>query len=110
MNQMSLARRNEQVVSLSARDFIAIAFRRRRVGGVTFAGIFLGAVLSALFLPRNYEAEMKVLVSHDRADSIVTSSANAPTPVMRTDVTEEDLNTEVQLMKSRDLLEKVVTT
>lgn len=54
---------------------------------------------------------MKILVNRDRADDVVTPnpdtrivSSQAPS------VTEQDLNSEVELLKSRDLLQKVVIT
>jgi uncharacterized protein involved in exopolysaccharide biosynthesis len=95
--------------SLTMRDMAAPIFRRRRVVSLVFLGVFCGALLSAFLLPRRYEAEMKILVNRDRFDAAVTpdpSAAVAASPVPS--ITEEDLNSEVELLKSRDLLESVV--
>jgi uncharacterized protein involved in exopolysaccharide biosynthesis len=94
---------------LTLRDIAMPIFRQRRLVSLLFLGIFLGAVLSGLLLPRKYQAEMKILVNRDRVDAVVTpdpSAAEIVSPVMV--VSEEDLNSEVELLKSHDLLEKVV--
>src|SRR5271155_2250908 len=76
---------------------------------LTFLGIFAGALLCALLLPRKYEAEMKILVNRERVDAVVTPDPdNVNGPGIVPAVSEEDLNSEVELIKSRDLLERVV--
>ncbi len=93
--------------SLTLRDIVAPVFCHRRLVALSFFGIFLGVVFLGLLLPRQYEAQMKILVKRERVDPVVTTDRNASLP-LRPDVTEEDLNSEVELLKSRDLLEKVV--
>jgi len=94
--------------SPNLRDLLAVGFRHRRLIVLSFLGVFMGAVLAAMLVPPTYEAQMKVLVKHERVDPVVTSEPNAM-PVLTNDVvTEEDLNSEVELIQSRDLLEKVV--
>src|SRR6266704_928687 len=95
------------VRSTTLRDLLATAFRRRRLVALSFLGILSGVILVVLLGPSRYEAEMKILVKRGRLDPIVTSEASALlqyTPV----VTEAELNSEVELLRSRDLLEKVV--
>ncbi len=82
------------------REILTPVCRRWRLVVLSFAAILAGVVLSAVILPRQYQAQMKILVKRDRGDSALV-------PV-RGDVTEEELNSEVELLKSRDLLEKVV--
>ncbi len=96
-----------QALSPTLRDFLAIGFRRRRLIFLSFLGIFLGAALCALLLPKRYEAEMKILVKRERVDPMVTPEPNAQ-PQLSLGQTEEQVNSEVELLKSRDLLEKVV--
>jgi uncharacterized protein involved in exopolysaccharide biosynthesis len=55
-------------------------------------------------LPEKYEAEMKILVTGERMDPVVSSNPNAPA---QSRVTEDQLNSEVELLQSRDLLEQV---
>jgi uncharacterized protein involved in exopolysaccharide biosynthesis len=89
------------------RDLLAVVFRHRRLAVNCFLGILLGTALSLWILPKQFEAEMKILVNRERTDPVITSEANA-FPQFSPNVTEEELNSEVELLKSRDLLEKVV--
>ena len=101
--------KGEQTSFPTLRDLLAPVFRWRRLFVISFFGIFLGAVLSGLLLPKDFEAQMKILVRRERVDPMVTPDRDAQ-PQLRVEVTEEELNSEVELLKSRDLLEKVVTT
>jgi len=95
---------------VTVRDAVAPLFRQRRVALMIFCGVFLGAVLSAFLMPRTYEAEMEILLNRDRVDAAVTPNLDAePATTQVAPVTEEDLNSEVELLKSRDLLASVVT-
>jgi len=99
---------NERVPSSTLRDLMGIAFRHRQLIALSFLGVFVGAILAAILLPDQYEAHMKILVKHERVDPVVSSEPNVVQQVTTQLVTEEDLNSEVELIKSRDLLEKVV--
>jgi polysaccharide biosynthesis protein PslE len=93
---------------MSMRDAIMPVFRHRRLVTLIFLGIFLGAILGTLVLPRKYEAQMKILVNRERVDAVVTPDPdNVNGPGIVPAVSEEDLNSEVELIKSRDLLERV---
>src|ERR1700690_862087 len=72
-----------------------------------FLGIFFGALLSALVLPPSYRAETKILVKKERVDPVVSPEQSAPM-VLKDSVSEEELNSEVELMSSEDVLRKVV--
>src|SRR5437879_8328608 len=85
------------------RDFLEIGFRQRRVIINSFLGIFSVAVLLAFLLPKQYEAQMKILVRHERAESVVSPERESPVQ-WRTEVSEEELQSEAELIKSRDLL------
>ena len=102
-------RGNRAVLPITLRDLAAPIFRQRRLASFIFVGILAGAVVSALFVSRNYQAEMKILVNRDRSDPVISpnpteANASAPMPA----VSEEDINSEVELLKSRDLIESVV--
>ncbi len=93
----------------TTRDLAAVLFRRRRLIGLSFAGMFLGVVLVAVvYVANHYEAHLKIMVNHDRSDPVVTPEVSNQLQVTNESATEEDLNSEVELLKSRDLLEKVV--
>jgi len=93
--------------STSLRDFLAVVFRYRRLAVSSFSSILFASVLFALLQSNHYVAEMKILVKPERADpALAAGSASAAQPAA--EVTEEQINSELELLKSRDLLEKVV--
>jgi uncharacterized protein involved in exopolysaccharide biosynthesis len=102
----SLIRR--QANSLTLSEMLEIGYRRRRTFGACFLAIFLGAIAAAIFLPRLYESELKILAHRERMDPIVTAQANAAMEQNIPSLTEEDINSEVAILRSEDLLEKVV--
>jgi uncharacterized protein involved in exopolysaccharide biosynthesis len=98
---------DESKHSFTMRDFLAVGFRQRRLIINTFLGILSIAIIIAFLLPKKYEAQMKILVRHERAESVVSPEREAPVQ-WRTEVSEEELQSEAELIKSRDLLTKVV--
>ena len=95
---------------LTLRDAAMPVFRQRRLASLIFVGVFLGAVITGLLMPPKYEAEMKILLNRDRADTVVTPDPNSTAGIAPfATVSEQDINSEVELLKSRDLLEGVVT-
>jgi uncharacterized protein involved in exopolysaccharide biosynthesis len=93
----------------TSRDIVAVLFRQRWAMLTAFVVVVIAVVVSGMWVP-NYEAKMKILVLRQRSDAIVTSSANAPAQFSGDQVSEEDLNSEVELLNSEDLLHKVVLT
>src|SRR5712691_4141432 len=95
--------------SFTLRDIVVICFRHKRIMTLSFCGILLGAILSALFLPSKYQADTKLLVKRERADAVITPGEAAPV-MFRDTVSEEELNSEVELIHSEDVLREVVIT
>lgn len=89
------------------RDLVSVLFRQRWVMFMAFAAVVGAVAISGLWVPK-YEAEMKVLVQRQRSDTILTPAANAPVKFSGDQVSEEDLNSEVELLNSSDLLRSVV--
>jgi uncharacterized protein involved in exopolysaccharide biosynthesis len=89
----------------TSRDVVTMLFRQRRVLLISFLLVLIGATLSGIWIPK-YESQMKILVRRQRNDMIVTSSANA-SQQLNDQVSEQDLNSEVELLNSKDLLRKV---
>ena len=88
------------------RDLLAVLFRQKRLAGAVF--VFTLAVVLIWGLNRErYEGEMKFLVEKQRIDP-VAGPADVQTPFVRTEVTEEELNSEVDILQDRDLLREVV--
>src|SRR5882762_289635 len=92
--------------SFTLRDLVGMAFRRRRVIILAFAGLMAGFILAILILPPTYETEMKILVQRERVDPVVSTEPN----VNQADrnLTLDEITSEVELFQSRDSLEKTV--
>lgn len=83
-----------------------VLFRRWKVFVWASGLVFAAAILYATF-GLKYEADLKVLVRKGRADAPVTAGENAPVDLTHLDVTEEELNSEVELLRDDDVLRKV---
>jgi len=105
-----LDRNPRQLSTWTLRDIVEVGMRRRRSLATYFTIVFLGAAVAAAIMPRRYESELKVLVNRERADPLVTAQQNAAVEQNMPSLSEEDMNSEVALLRSEDLLEKVVTT
>jgi uncharacterized protein involved in exopolysaccharide biosynthesis len=92
---------------LTLRDFLTVGFRRKRLLLTSFFTIVLLAVLYPFVLP-NYESETKILVKHERPPDPVGVSTDARPIFSPDNVTEEELNSEIELINSKDLLRQVV--
>jgi uncharacterized protein involved in exopolysaccharide biosynthesis len=90
------------------RDILTPLFRRRRLLILCFCGVFLGAIATSVILSSRYEAQMDILVNRDRMDPVVTTEQFSQTAPVAPPVTEEEINSEVQLLQSGDLLKEVV--
>jgi uncharacterized protein involved in exopolysaccharide biosynthesis len=97
--------RSAPVITL--RDIMAVGFRRRRLILGVFLGIFAATLLVVLLLPKEYEAQMKILVRHERAEPVVSPERESPMQ-WPTPVSEAELQSEAEFIKSTDLLRKVV--
>jgi uncharacterized protein involved in exopolysaccharide biosynthesis len=88
------------------KDILAAAFRYKRTAALCFFGILTGVILAAVLQPPQYRASTKFLVGEGRVDPVVTTEANVMTQVKP--ITEEDLNSEIELLQSPDVLRQVV--
>ena len=89
------------------RELASVCFRHQRLILFTLCIVIATFILYVCVVPRTYQAETEILVKRGRADPVVTPDNNA-SPVLTTDLSEEDLNSEVEILRSRDLLERVV--
>lgn len=93
--------------SPSLRDLMAVMFRQQRVAVYTFL-VVLAISLAYALLATSYQAHMKVLVRRGRVDPVVTPEQNSPVEFARPEISEEELNSEVELLRDEGLLRKVV--
>jgi uncharacterized protein involved in exopolysaccharide biosynthesis len=88
------------------RDLLAVVFRQRRLALIVFV-LALAAIIAYRLIAPGYESEMKVLLRRGRVDPVV-----APTPsqaeLIRQGVTEEEVNSEAELLHDAEILRTVV--
>jgi len=99
-------RKNEEPVSPTMRELAMVLFRQRRLFVGVSGLVFVLAVVYAL-AGATYRAHVRVLVRRGRADPPVAAQENAPPDFSRVEVTEEELNSEVELLKDDDVLRRV---
>jgi uncharacterized protein involved in exopolysaccharide biosynthesis len=90
------------------RDGLSAAFRRKRLVVMCVVATVAATILAALFLPR-YHGEAKILVHRERVDPVLSSTPQMTSFAMATQpiVTDEDLRSEVELLKSTEVLTEV---
>lgn len=89
------------------RDVAAVVFRHWKSTMVVSGLIILATILTGVWTP-NYEARMKILVQSRRTDAVISSSSVLPVEFNGNTVSEEDINSEVELLTGNDLLRRVV--
>ena len=104
--ELRLIPRSAHVPAPTLRDLLAVVFRQRRLALVSFVAIFFAVVLYGVVAPP-YQSEMKVLVRRGRVDPVVTSTPSQA-EFERESVTEEELNSEVELLHDEEILCTVV--
>ena len=74
--------------------------------GIVAVAVLLAAGIT-LVMPKRYESEVKFLVNNERTDLVITpdKEQTAPAP---SEVTESQVNSEMELLKSRDIIDAVV--
>src|SRR5882757_6355781 len=106
MPDQDSARKTEEPVSPTMRELAIVLFRQRRVFVGVSGLVLILAVVYAL-AGATYRSHMRVLVRRGRADPPVTAQPNAPPDFSRVEVAEEELNSEVELLKDADVLRRV---
>src|SRR5579872_2321446 len=104
--ELRLISRSARVPSPTLRDVLAVLFRQRRLVLISFVAVFLLVVLYGLIAPP-YQSEMKILVRRGRVDPVVTSTPSQA-EFEHEEVTEEELNSEVELLHDDEILRTVV--
>jgi uncharacterized protein involved in exopolysaccharide biosynthesis len=89
------------------RDLIGPLFRNKRPLAISFFVLLAGAVVGAIVMSGQYKASMEIFVNRQRLDPLVTSEATVQT-ANPPPVSEEEINSEVELLKSSELLRQVV--
>ncbi len=91
------------------RDILAPLFRRKRAFAFTFCGVMLATVVAAVIFANVHQAKMEILINNvERMDPTVTPESTQ-TQIPPAAVTDYDINTEIELLQSPELLQGVVT-
>jgi uncharacterized protein involved in exopolysaccharide biosynthesis len=96
-----------QPTTPTVRELAMVLFRQRRVFVGVYIAVLAAAILYAAF-GSTYRATMKVLVRRGRADAPMTAAENAPLDLTRIATSEEDLNSEVELLRDDEVMRNVV--
>ena len=74
-----------------------------------FAISFVAVIIVALVLPNKYSSHLKILVKNERANSLISGGDQTQGLVYLNDISEAQINTEIELLNSGDLLRQVVS-
>lgn len=88
------------------RELGAAILRQRWIVLATIVVVAYAMWRSGIWVPQ-YVAQMKILVLRQRVDAVISPEASSPIQWGGDQVSEEDLNSEVELLKSSDLLRRV---
>ena len=93
------------------RDIAAVLFRRRRIILTLLVSTLVGAAAATVWLrpylsPARYSAGLKLILRKDRVDAVVTPADRA-VPGLTTAVSAQELLSEIELLKSADVLERL---
>jgi uncharacterized protein involved in exopolysaccharide biosynthesis len=87
-------------------DLLGVLYSRRRLlFGILFAIVGAGMVVTFL-TPPAYQSTMKILVTRDRLDPQVTP-AEKNSDVLRGEITEDEFNSELEILQSNAVIEAV---
>lgn len=93
--------------SISLRDGASALFRRRGLVLFIFLAVVTGTAAITWILPNKYESRMKILVKNQRLDLAITPEATSAPAGVDSEVSESEINSEIELLTSRDLLTQV---
>jgi len=106
MSSPSPDRSAYSAADLSLRDVLTVVFKRRRMILVFAACVLCLAAMMIALTPPTYEVDATLLVNKARAE-IPIAAQDSPQLVI-SKVGEEELNSEIEILKSRQLIEDVL--
>lgn len=107
MTQLAPAPTKDESESPTLRELAMVLFRHGKLF-IAVSGLVFALALAYAFFGTTYRAHVRMLVRRGRSDPPVTGQQSAPPDFSRVEVTEEDLNSEVELLKDDDVLRRVV--
>src|SRR5258708_24216243 len=92
--------------NLSARGAIEAFFRKRRLCFGVAVTVLAVTAVATLLTPKQYSSEAKFLVQNARESVVVTPEQTSPRNITN-NVTEEQVNSELEILHSHDVLDLV---
>lgn len=108
-SELTIIRPDTPPASVSTRDVLSIFFRQRRLVLVCFCAVMLGGLFYGLFSAR-YQAHMRLWVRRGRVDPVVTASAEQSLLLQQDYISEEQLNSEAELLRDEEVIRSVVNS
>lgn len=97
----------EQAILSLVQEALHAVFRRWKLIAGAYLGIVLMAIFGVFVIPPTYRAAGKILFTTDRAD--ISTSADRGTELVRTNqVSEGEMNSQLQILRSRELIDSVL--
>jgi uncharacterized protein involved in exopolysaccharide biosynthesis len=97
----------EQAILTLVLEAIHAVFRRWKLILGAYLGIVLTAIFGVFVIPPTYRATGKILFTTDRAD--ISTSADRGTELVRTNqVSDGEMNSQLQILRSRELIDTVL--
>jgi polysaccharide biosynthesis protein PslE len=109
MNEFS--RQNGQASEfgdITLRDLVAPLFRQKRALIGSFVAFAILVSLAAYLMSSTYKCKMEILVNRERVDPSVSAQTTTQAPASQLPLTEEEINSEAEILVSPDLLKQVV--
>ena len=95
--------------AIGLREFLSVLFKRKSTILVTFLTVVATVTVGTFLLPPTYEAQARLLVKVGR-ENVYRSEVGGDTSQILSVNNEEIVNSETNILTSRDLIEKVVST
>ena len=95
------------VAEMSLFVLVEALFRHLKLFLVVAGAVFALSLCWIFATPRKYESDVSILVQNARSNVLI-SAGNKDAPTEMREVTEEQLNSEVEVLTSNDILDEVV--
>jgi uncharacterized protein involved in exopolysaccharide biosynthesis len=94
--------------SIGLRDILAGLFNRKWLIGATLLTSLVATGVFTALTPAKYESRMKFLIKNNRVETRVSTGKGEQVVMDNPEVSESEITSEIELLKSRDLLIEVV--
>ena len=101
----------QQSQAISLRDFLTVLFKHKQTILIIFFGVIATVTIGSFLLPPTYEAKSSLLVKFGREYVYRSEVGERGSPDMGPLIPpnqEEVINSEIQILTSRDLIDKVI--